>query len=375
MDAFSTTGFWWLPATPDAQVAGSIHFDPSDGTQLNLLGTLTESADALHIMLSEERRFETVHGVADGSFYTLVDCLCTGSKLQSPGFQSEDYNVRLWLRGSALVDGGDLFTEMVLEYEYLDEWAGVGRLGVQSIHPTQSGEVHSHVVSYVEIGNTATLADGTTIELHTSHPGQFGYKSFEIQSECQFHIKSPKPLSLSELGKLAGRCQNFVTLLCDDPSATKSYTVIAEGGALLEVGSQFVFVRHGPTPNRVGAQMLRPPTLADFGTLMTTWFALYESNDRSLNTYFGLVYAPPTYTEIRFVTAATAAEGLHSGVAESDPDERIKTQERKANILAAVKPALEDEDYAWIDALLIMQVDRISAEGSTNSGNSETGRR
>ena len=151
---------------------------------------------------------------------------------------------------------------------------------------------------------------------------------------------------------MTGRCQNSVSLLCGSPAAMTANHVVGPGGAPLEIGTRYVLIRHGPTPNLPRANMLTMPTLSDFGNLMSAWFAIYEECDRALNTYFGLIYAPPTFAEIQLITAVIAAEGLHSGLVAIDVDEKAKTGKRRGNILSSIEPSLQPEDFAWVEALL-----------------------
>ena len=52
MKAFSASGVWWLPEAPDEQTAGTVHFDPETGTQLELIGTLIPLHQPSATMLS-----------------------------------------------------------------------------------------------------------------------------------------------------------------------------------------------------------------------------------------------------------------------------------------------------------------------------------
>jgi hypothetical protein len=77
MESFSVTGNWWLPDHSDRPVAGTLHFDPSEGGQLDLVGALSGDDAAFEALVSEEeQRHPIVQGTANGVHYTLINCLC-----------------------------------------------------------------------------------------------------------------------------------------------------------------------------------------------------------------------------------------------------------------------------------------------------------
>ena len=200
---------------------------------------------------------------------------------------------------------------------------------------------------------TARLPNGYVVSVMTTFPGTFGARHFALDSECHLEIHVPTPLDFDQLGRfVVTRFSNLITYAVGIPSALKTLTIATDAGEMYEVEAQWVFVRRGETPNRLDVQMLLPGTAINFETLISRWFHLYEDCERALNTYFGLIYAPPTYTELQFITAVTAAEALHSGLQLAAPTDRETLKNRKTQIIDAIASAISEQDLSWVESLL-----------------------
>jgi hypothetical protein len=354
VDAFTVPGVWWLPDSPDENTAGIISFNPNAGTRLELIGTLGSPGDAFAGTLEPDgRRYPVIHGVADASYITLLDCLSVGSKIQSPGLESEDFTARFLLRGSELVEEGCRFNTVELEFDYLAEWSGLGGLTFpQPEGPDSEGQDRAEV-RFRQDRLEVQLENGYSIAVGTRVFRDFALRSFQLQASCALSVTTPEPLDLDELGRnVLTRCQNLLTLTTDTTCAQKKMVVLGPEGHPLEVGSQLVYVRRGEAPSRTVQQMLLAMGEIDFADLVTRWFALYDRCERPLNTLFGLLYAPPSYVELKLTTSAAAAEGLHSGLATPDPAAKQANRDRKQAILDSIESYLSDKDFDWIVALL-----------------------
>ena len=88
MNSFEKKGLWWLPETPDLQVAGYLRFSHHEGILLEIIGVLKprgKGADQFH-------QIELVNGITtDGKLITLINCFRRNYSSSSVGIEHSKY--------------------------------------------------------------------------------------------------------------------------------------------------------------------------------------------------------------------------------------------------------------------------------------------
>lgn len=355
MQPFKVSGVWWIPGRDADQVAGTLTFDGKAGIRLALLGAFTDPATpGLQVALVGELRVDKIVGAAEGNFFTLMDCLLLGQRFQAPGIDTQEYHARIVLRGYApLID--DQFTRCVLRFECLTEWSGVSGFAVtDDARPGQPiAEERTVQVAYRHEPHEVTIESGWKFALQKVVRRHISLHHVDIGSETQIEVTAPIEVTHDEMSRIAvNRFWNLLTFSVGRPCALLEFTLVTQDGRTFEVGSSLVYTNDGDPLALTSHQILLPLHLINFANLVKRWYDLYERASRALNPIFGLLYAPPAYTELQFVVTVMAAEGIHSSVIKNDPAANADTALRRSKILEAIVEHIEDADFQWIEALL-----------------------
>src|SRR5216683_2002445 len=138
MNAFETTGVWWLPQNPLRRVGGTLRYADHDGVILSLMDVLQETNP-------QSLRLEPViHGFAldldNGKPVSLRGCRRNATRMMSTGLISESFLVERAFVGRYLASESDFsFREISLKLHGLVEWAE-GFTGMNpSLHPDPTG--------------------------------------------------------------------------------------------------------------------------------------------------------------------------------------------------------------------------------------------
>lgn len=115
-------GFWWLADKPDARVPGCLEI--ADGKiRLELIGTVEN--ELFEDLSSQPRVHPIVLGIAQGKYFTLVDCRTIGCT-QSVGGDSSPVSK---VDATFAIEGAHFrvreklqFKEVILRYYYLEDW-------------------------------------------------------------------------------------------------------------------------------------------------------------------------------------------------------------------------------------------------------------
>jgi ApeA N-terminal domain 1 len=124
MAEFRVVGRWWDPNEPDAAIPGTLTIKDWGPVQLQTTGSLSQPVDR---RVDEPQEYPRILGVTeDGEDVTLLDAIRTGwtSRNGEDGTQI----IRETVIGQSAYLGAHLdddprFTQVVLSFEHLPEWA------------------------------------------------------------------------------------------------------------------------------------------------------------------------------------------------------------------------------------------------------------
>src|SRR3546814_18744592 len=96
-------GHWWLPENPDDKIPGVLRYLPDGPIELTLIGAfeerlMTQTSSGVVLIHNGSRTFDVVHGAADRSEITLLDCHARntrrnmGPRVKTPDKQTGEDN-------------------------------------------------------------------------------------------------------------------------------------------------------------------------------------------------------------------------------------------------------------------------------------------
>jgi len=134
IEQFEYRGIWWLPDNKGEAIAGKLHFDPNEGTVLDLAGSFQKMEDVNRAPDPEIILGSISAGKAVGKNVTLYRCRRTKSDLSSvgPSASTSSFNIYDAFIGVHFTEKEDIrFRKLSIHYSYLDEWVNIHGLNIQ----------------------------------------------------------------------------------------------------------------------------------------------------------------------------------------------------------------------------------------------------
>jgi ApeA N-terminal domain 1 len=144
-------GLWWLPATPDEQLSGTLTITKGEPI-LELVGHFgprllseNETERAYSLDLADQKRIRGL--TTDGKDVTLVDCseAPVGNTISFPGIEVGAYRARVAIIGHTFGDGDPIeFDAVEMRTSELEKWIGYTPFPVKRHEERRGGVIGVH---------------------------------------------------------------------------------------------------------------------------------------------------------------------------------------------------------------------------------------
>jgi hypothetical protein len=122
-DEFSEKGDWWLPASPQHRVVGTVKYDPKDGVNLYLDGSLYSFQNTVNANYAQP---DIILGqLRSGQKVTLKNNFVSGTKIHFGDVSSAEMSLysNLMFVGAHLISKKDFsFNQMSVHYSQIEAW-------------------------------------------------------------------------------------------------------------------------------------------------------------------------------------------------------------------------------------------------------------
>jgi hypothetical protein len=367
MEHFAIEGQWWLPATPDRRVPGTLTFD-GEGLELVLVEPLREfvmPTDQVVGVTAPEWTVEAIlHGrTRDRRDFTLLDC--GGMNLVGPFHEGQEvYRPDMALDGCHTKQ--DSFLEVRCGFDYLDDWANVP--SVQSggdDYETVEVRVKSMDLAQAEI-------PGATCRLVAGVAGTSGHRRVEFSRWTAFAIRPAAPLSAQDLiSEFVRPLQDLLVFTLGRPVRLTSLRLLPIDLPDPRVGNSdafFAAVQTPASPSRTFGDIdnYSAPTILSMRTspigldkLLPRWFDLWLERRDVFTLLLAPLYAPFMFGEHGFASTFQSAELLHDSVLPTSDLAKAAHKERvKAAVEAMEGAGVEQETIDWATKVLRSRNDK-----------------
>ena len=319
MQAIEYWGEWWLPVEEEDEwqpenaedrVAGVLEFDPNNGGELDLMGTLTGIG-------SGSGEIDTIHGkTKEGEFVTLRGCFDQGSGMSAKAtvMHNQTISVSKVFSGALFYDGEPEFAELKLTYPLLEMWTQ------QESFVTQLPPEYEHIGVHIESPESVTAElENAEIKLSITHNvTRKRWKAVELTQTAEVTIIPSGDLPFGEvLNDYARHIQNLLSLALGEPINPETITGVnpSEQDNKEKHETDIAY----QVPHLVDAPESKHPnkvlfSLSDieFENALQQWFESARGAQTLHNLYFGTKYNEAMFEENRFLSLAIAIEGYHS---------------------------------------------------------------
>lgn len=324
-------GPWWPPHDDSSPLPGTLTIEKGRAV-LEVLGNfgyelISETARQRTYSMNLEEKPRLLGTSTDGKPITLEGLWEAGHKVHFPGLPTADYRARVTLVGKHFGEGEEIaFDEIVIGASDLNAWTRVS--GFATSLETEPLDDDGHVAFVrTEVRYEAPediripLARGEEILLRfTCQSKGLGGRSerVELRQEAALHWRFSRPVDLASVFDRVGQIRNFLSLAVGRPVSITSVTGLQDAYKQERIDSLrpieiYWEIPHNPEPpegERDRREMLF--TLAeadpDASTVIKRWLARQDHLEPVFNLYFGTVYHPSLYLEVRFLAFAQALE-------------------------------------------------------------------
>lgn len=180
------TGYWWIDAESERNVAGVFTYDPQEGCTLALHGDLWEQPDGEIPPI--------LRGLSSsGDKITLLNCLVLRNKLRSGSFNVVELACHIALIGNYYPDESLMFRKSSVRFTNLDDWIFARYVEMK---PRKNGDL----VFSVKRGRQATLkcsAGGYEARLIGEFRANANSLGAEVSAGTELYVVAKKPQELA----------------------------------------------------------------------------------------------------------------------------------------------------------------------------------
>jgi hypothetical protein len=362
-EKFEIKGEWFLPTDKENRVYGVLSFDPQEGTDLELYGSLNGDH-----FLPKFKDQEIILGLTNNSKQvTLYSCNMTmsgGATLVQGGESgkpSTTYSIRYLLIGIHTDSSDDLkFTLISSEIFNLGEWVGISGFKYQEIDPKK--------IKNYEITVEYKLPEPIEFEIDDNTKGLFNFvaktpsisryqKSATINQKVEFQVSSTKEQSIDNLLSYVITFQNFLTLSLYKSTYPLSISLIGDrykddygNGNVYNKNINLFFSSRNfkliDKPKLDLEMIFDYRRIKDnFPTIIKNWYSKYELLEPAFDLVFEQFYNSNVFTVNTFLNLAQSAETFHARVHNHTKLPKEKYKKMKEDILKTVQT---EEYQEWL---------------------------
>jgi hypothetical protein len=353
MQAFESTGFWWLPGNEGKQVAGTLRVASDGDLHLSLIGRLGQQEVGV-----QEKQHRIILGLVDqspcGNVVTLTGCIPAGFRMGGLHFYvREKYHASRAYFGAHLVTEADFtFRSMMVKFGGLTEWAhpisGLQRVPL----PTKEGETVP-IAKYHYHPRPIGRVSGASVTLNMGISSESDSQKFTFREEANLVIDLDSPRSADELnGQYVAPLQNLMTFVCDQPQKLEQFSVWPATGhtnretnpAIRVIGQRVQPEGEDDEKKQISHhRMLFTLGEIDFEDFIGKWLDLSQKYSDAFSIIFGIQYGPPAYIDMTFALVAQSLTLYYTRTQEGT--EHCREEERR---LRGLLPTLPKPDAEWL---------------------------
>ncbi|HEY6729727.1 MAG TPA: HEPN domain-containing protein [Solirubrobacterales bacterium] len=323
-------GVWSLPSSEAEGLPGTLTVERGKA-DLELIG------DFGHQMLSESPREKSysldpadqprvLGSSTDGKDITLEKVSSRNYQVSIPGLPVAHYTAQAILVGKHFAEGDPiLFDEIAIRASDLNAWTRVSGFEVhhefEKLDGTEALAFTGFAVDYKapeDIEIELARGERAFIRYGAKSEGLIGRTDHvAVTQEAAIHFRFAKKAGLDQVFRRVSEVRNFLSLAVGRPVSVLAVTGYlddyAESNGSRRPIDLMWQVPHNPNPPERGRRFHEmlfslPEASPDISSVMKRWLARQARLKPVFNLFFGVLYHPDLYLEVRFLTFAQAIE-------------------------------------------------------------------
>jgi hypothetical protein len=324
-------GLWWLPGDDDEALSGTAVI--ADGSaELEVVGDfgralLSETAREKQYSLDLEDKPRVLGIAANGKEITLEGLAERGHTVHLPGLATARYQADVAVVGKHFPASEEItFDEISICASDLNAWTRVSGFDI-SMGLEQLKEKGATALSSTEIRYEAPddidipLARGENAIIRFTAPSKglgHGTDHVELSQKAALHLRFAKRANIRTVFKRVSQVRNFLSLAAGRPASVLSVTGYrddyTQGNTSFPRPIEIYWqIPHNPEPSARRRQVREmlftlDETQSEMSTVMRKWFRRQPHLEPVFNLFFGTLYNPGLYLEVKFLAYAQAIE-------------------------------------------------------------------
>ena len=358
MESFEHVGHFWLPEEPDKKIPGKLSFDPANGGELELMGSLSAKHS---IGEGSITRFAIIHGYVTGDYQrvTLSDSYIQITDIDSDkDFKETKLPVeriymskRLWFSDAKDV----VFESLTSDFTHLSDWM-IQDNSTNRMQRVTEDSVNSYKGNYTLQCPEISSYDGARIEIWTArHIKLVGRTERSVKYDFRCTISPRKKLHLNDyLPFIDFYLPNFLNVA----TGSANYPINIVGGKSHASTEFHIFYR---IPGYIKKPGMRLPgqtlfTFEDVKHQLAKYLAVWISNAEKLSTVYEL-YSKAYYQRglditTEFLDLARALEVYHRSMYGGEYVTRDKYEPIKCALINAIPGSVDSSHRASLKGTL-----------------------
>jgi hypothetical protein len=323
-------GIWSLPSAEAESLPGTLTVKQGKA-DLELLGDfghelLSEAARERSYSLDPADQLRVLGSSADGKNITLEKVSSRNYQVSIPGLPVAHYTAQAILVGKHFAEGEPiLFDEISIRASDLNAWTRVSGFDVHHDFEKLDG---AEALAFTGFAVDYKVPDDIEIQLARGERAfiRYGAKSeglaggtdhVAVTQEAAIHFRFAKKGGLDQVFRRVSEVRNFLSLAVGRPVSILAVTGYlddyAESNGSRRPIDLMWQVPHNPDPPARGRRFHEmlfsvPEASPDISSVMKRWLARQARLEPVFNLFFGVLYHPDLYLEVRFLTFAQAIE-------------------------------------------------------------------
>ncbi len=363
-ERFKITGEWFMPTNKENRVYGILSFDPIEGTELELYGSLL--GDKFQPEFTNQ---EIILGItSNGEQITLYSCTMTkfeGAAVfvkGESGKPSTTYSVDYLLKGLHVQDSTELvFNQISSDLFNLGEWIGISGFDQINNFFIDTSKKDITKIEY-------KLPENIEFQINNNTKGKFIFrvkqsdhtryqKAVTVSQSVEFQVISDNEKSMSELLKDLFTFQGFLSLALYKSTYPLSITLSGEkhkrdcgNGEFYRKAIKLYLSFRNFKPNekpKIDKEMIFSywKIKSDFSSIIYNWYSKYELLEPAFDLVFEQFYNGNSFSVNTFLNLAQSAETFHARVHNHTRIPRDQYKKMKEDILK-ITP---NEYHTWLN--------------------------
>lgn len=323
-------GIWSLPDPEAENLTGTLTVDRGKA-DLELIGDfghelLSETSREKAYSLDPADQLRVLGSSTDGKDITLEKVEARNYLVSMPGLPVAHYTAQAILVGKHFAEGDPIaFDEISIRASDLNAWTRVSGFDVHHDFEKLDG---TEFLTFTGFAIDYKVPDDIEIQLARGERAfiRYGAKNkglvggtghVDVTQEAAIHFRFPRPAGLDQVFRRVSEIRNFLSLAVGRPVSILSVSGYlddyAEASGTRRPIELLWQVPHNPDPperSRGSREMLfsLPEASPDISSVMKKWLARQSRLRPVFNLFFGVLYHPDLYLEVRFLTFAQAIE-------------------------------------------------------------------